>query len=120
MRCVAPNDVRTEPTPMKRLHHVGYKRYFTTTYWKENRLLGGYVLVFIFAQLLMIIIRACQLKDFKNQDGSTNFYYIIARATGRFLIISFELKCNILLSINLKDKTVLKNFYSLSQVFVWI
>ena len=87
MNCVAPNDVKAEPTPMKKLHLVGYKRYLTATYWKENRLLGGYVLVFIFAQLLMILIRACQLKDIKNQDGSTNFYYIIARATGKFLTI---------------------------------
>ena len=99
MKCVAPNDERAEPTPKKRLHLVGYKRYFTTTYWKENRLLGGYVLVFIFAQLLMILLKVFQLKDFKNQDGSTNFYYIIARATGTFLIISFALKWNILLSI---------------------
>ena len=96
MKCVAPNDVRAEPTSMKRLHLVGYKRYFTTTYWKENRLLGGYVLVFIFGQLLMILLKVCQLKDFKNQDGSPNVYYIIARATGKFLTISFALKLNIL------------------------
>ena len=92
MKCVAPNDLRAEPTPMKRLHLVGYKRYLTTTFWKENRLLGGYVLAFMFAQLLMIIIRAYQLKDLKNQDESPNVYYIIARLTGKFLTISFALK----------------------------
>ena len=96
MKCVAPNDVRVEPTPMERLHLEGYKRYFTSAFWKENRLLGGYVLMFIFAQMFMILIKVCQLKDFKNRDGSPNAYYIIARATGTFLIISLPLKWNIL------------------------
>ena len=94
MKCVAPNDAKAEPKPMEKLHLEGYKRYFTSTFWKENRLLGGYVLMFIILQLVMIVIKICQLKDFKNQNGSPNVYYMIARATGIFLIIFIALKCD--------------------------
>ena len=92
MKCVAPNDVKkTEPAPIEWMQLEGYKRYFTSTFWKENYLLAGYILLFIIAQLVMIIVRICQYKDFKNQDGSSpNVYYIVARATGIFYMICNE------------------------------
>ena len=92
MKCVAPKDVRkAEPTPIEWMQLEGYKRYFTSTFWRENYLLAGYILLFIIAQLVMIIVRICQYKDFKNQDGSSpNVYYIIARATGISSMICSE------------------------------
>ena len=103
MKCVAPNDVKkAEPTPIEWMQLEGYKRYFTSTFWRENYLLAGYILLFIVAQLVMIIVRICQYKDFKNQDGSSpNVYYIIARATGIFSMICNEFQ--ILLGITNND-----------------
>ena len=89
MKCVAPKENKKEPHAVEQCNKFekqlkGYKRYFTSTFWKENYLLASYILMFIILQLVMIIIRICQLKDFKNQDGSSpNVYYIIARATGK-------------------------------------
>ena len=88
MKCVAPNEKMKEPHAAEQCNKFekqlkGYKRYFTSNFWKENYLLASYILMFIILQLVLIIIRICQLKDFKNYDGSSpNVYYIIARATG--------------------------------------
>ena len=84
MKCVAPhNTKKEEPNQNPSPHLQGYRRYFTSIFWKENYLLAGYILMFILIQLVMIITRICTLWDFKNLDGSSpNICYILARATG--------------------------------------
>ena len=80
-KCCAPHSLKKEahgpnlPLPIK--------RYFTSSFWKDNYLLSGYLLVFLVVNILTFIVGGVQLKDFKNGNGSSpNIYYIVARATG--------------------------------------
>jgi len=84
MRCVAPhNNKKEDPNLNVTSHLQGYRRYFTSTFWRENKLLAGYISMFIIIQIVMIIWRIYAYWEFKKLDGSyPNICYILARATG--------------------------------------
>ena len=89
--CCVPHNLKKEnvkrkvPWPLERLN-----RYSSLSYWKENYLVAGYLILILLINIVMAIIKICQMKEFKNLDGSSpNFYYMFARATGMYRFYNY-------------------------------
>ena len=80
-KCCAPYTLKKEA--QGRQLPITIKRYFTCSFWKDNHVLPGYLLVFLVLNIVMFTERCIEFKDIRNsKNSSPNIYYIFARATG--------------------------------------